>query len=40
MSQNAHEIADALRAPVSPKLIVSLRSRPRPFHLDNSNSNR
>jgi len=24
MSQNAHEIADALRAPVSPKLVVSL----------------
>lgn len=24
MSQNAHEIADALRAPVSPKLVVSV----------------
>lgn len=24
VSQNAHELADALRAPVSPKLIVSL----------------
>lgn len=28
MSQNAHEIADALRAPVSPKLVVRLPDRP------------
>lgn len=28
MSQNAHEIADALKAPVSPKLVVRIwRSR-------------
>jgi solute carrier family 35 protein E1 len=28
MSQNAHEIADALKAPVSPKLVVSLSFTP------------
>jgi solute carrier family 35, member E1 len=29
VSQNAHEIADALRAPISPRLIVRLATRPK-----------